>query len=229
MQTPQPGLHGSLPIYHHPPSRLFPITPQVLGSASYQRTNIEAAGVSNQPGQNPGSKLLPGKPSVPPVQQPTSISTPQGMYPMPTEFGGGTANQLPPHFAALPATGLFPGGPQQYGIKQPMFITPQPLPQQQPLLKQQAQSKQRNSRAIKIINPETRQEVSQQGLQQEQGVKSDHSVQRGFKEKVLGAMEFAPKNLTSYSHEGMQISISSSPAGICKYLEMNTCSGEMCM
>ena len=213
MQTPQPGLHGSLPIYHAPPSQLFPIAPQVLGSAPFQRTNIPSAGASSQPhitGQNPGSNLLPGQP---PIQQPTSISTPQGMYPVPTAFGSGAANanQLPPHFAALPATGLFPSGPQQYGMKQPMFIPPQPLPQQQPLLQQ---------RAIKIIrHPETNQEVNldntpsnsrvsvvsssssrltdladQQGQQQQQqqGVESDRIVQREFKEKVCDAMGHAP-------------------------------------
>ena len=213
MQTPQPPLHSGLPIYHHAPSQLFPITPQVLGSAPFQRTNILSAGASNQPhitGQNPDSNLLPGQPSVPPIQQPTLISTPQDMYPVPMPFGSGAANQLPPHFAALPATGLFPSGPQQYGMKQPMFIPPQPLPQQQPPLQQ---------RAIKIINPETKQEVNpdntpsnsrvssassssfrlsnladQQGQQQQklQGVESDHSVQREFKEKVLDAMGYAP-------------------------------------
>ena len=166
MQTPQPGLHGSLPIYHAPPAQLFPpITPQVLNSTPFQRTNIPSdGGASSQhhiTGQKPGSNLLPGQPSVPPIQQPTSISAPQGMYPVPTAFGGAAANQFAPQFAALPATGLFPGGPQQYGMKQPMFMPPQSLPQQQqPHSQLQTQSKQRNSRAIKIINPETKQEVN---------------------------------------------------------------------
>ena len=166
MQTPQPGLHGSLPIYHPPSSQLFPPnTPQVLSSAPFQRTNIPSDGASSQnhiTGQKPGSNLLPGQPSMPPIQQPTSISTPQGIYPVPTAFGGAAANQFP-QFAALPATGLFPGGPQQYGMKQPMFMPPQSLPQQQqPHSQLQTQSKRRNmsSRAIKIINPETKQEVN---------------------------------------------------------------------
>ena len=224
MQTSQPGLHGSLPIYHAPPAQLFPpITPQVLGSAPFQRTNIPSAGASNQPhitGQNPGSNSLPDQPSVPSIQQPISISTPQDKYPVPTAFGGAAANQFSPQFPALPATGLFPSGPQQYGMKQPMFMPPQSLPQQQkPHAQLPTQSKQRNRRAIKIINPETKQVVNldntppnsrvssasssssrftdpgdqqaqqQQQQQHQQGVESDHNVQREFKERVHDAME----------------------------------------